>query len=83
MSDFINALNKVEPEIFKTEEKSVEQPDTNAMSLQDMKDYFDALKESIINDLKTEISETIKTKESNEKQPEGSQPEANDLAKEE
>ena len=82
MSEFINALNKVEPEIFKTEEKSVEQPDTNAMSLQDMKDYFDALKESIINDLKTEISDTIKTKENNEKQPTGIQPAAEELAKE-
>lgn len=82
MSEFINALNKVEPEIFKTEEKSVEQPDTNAMSLQDMKDYFDALKESIINDLKTEISDTIKTKENNEKQPTGTQPAAEELAKE-
>ena len=82
MSEFINALNKVEPEIFKTEEQSVEKPDTNSMSLQDMKDYFDALKESIITDLKTEISDTIKAKENNEKQPTGSQPEANDLAKE-
>lgn len=82
MSEFINALNKVEPEIFKTEEQSVEQPDTNAMSLQDMKDYFDALKESIITDLKTEISDTIKAKESNEKQPIGETPAANDLAKE-
>lgn len=82
MSKFIDALTKVEPEIFKTEEQSTGQPDTNAMSLQDMKDYFDALKESIINDLKNEISETIKTKESNEKQPTGEQPAAEESAKE-
>lgn len=82
MSEFIDALTKVEPEIFKTEGQSAEQQDTNAMSLQDMKDYFDALKESIINDLKTEISDTIKAKESNEKQPTGEQPAAEDLAKE-
>ena len=83
MSEFIDALTKVEPEIFKTEEQSVEQPDTNAMSLQDMKDSFDALKESIINDLKTEISDTIKAKENNEKQPTGEQPAAEVQAKEE
>ena len=83
MSEFIDALQKVEPEIFKTEEQSAKQSDTNAMSLQDMKDYFDALKESIINDLKTEISDTIKSKETNEKQPEGSQPTAEEQAKEE
>lgn len=83
MSEFIDALNKVEPEIFKTEEQSVEKPDANAMSLQDMKDYFDALKESIINDLKTEISDTIKQKENNEKQPTGEQPAAEEQAKEE
>ena len=82
MSEFIDALNKVEPEIFKTEEKSAEQPDTNAMSLQDMKDYFNALKESIINDLKNEISDTIKSKENNE-QPTGEQPAAEESAKEE
>lgn len=55
MSEFIDALMKTEPEIFKTEEEKKNNPDTSSMSLQDMKDYFDAMKESMMSEFKKEL----------------------------
>ena len=63
MSEFINALMKTEPEIFKTETEKQE-PDGTNMSLQDMKDYFDAMKESMMSEFKKEI-DAIKVQSSN------------------
>lgn len=55
MSEFINALMKTEPEIFKQENEKQEPTNANTMSLQDMKDYFDAMKESMMSEFKKEI----------------------------
>lgn len=54
MSEFIDALMKTEPEIFKTKETE-NNPNTSSMSLQDMKDYFDAMKESMMSEFKKEL----------------------------
>ena len=62
MSEFINALMKTEPEIFKQENEKQEPNNANTMSLQDMKDYFDAMKESLMSDFKKEI-EAIKVQQ--------------------
>lgn len=64
MSEFIDALMKTEPEIFKQEGEKQEPNNANTMSLQDMKDYFDAMKESLMSDFKKEI-EAIKVQSSN------------------
>lgn len=62
MSEFIDALMKTEPEIFKQEGEKQEPNNANTMSLQDMKDYFDAMKESLMSDFKKEI-EAIKVQQ--------------------
>ena len=54
MSEFIDALMKTEPEIFKTKETE-NNPSQSSMSLQDMKDYFDAMKESMMSEFKKEL----------------------------
>lgn len=64
MSEFINALMKTEPEIFKQEGEKQE-PNSANMSLQDMKDYFDAMKESLMSDFKKEI-EAIRVQSTND-----------------
>lgn len=61
MSDFIEALKKTDPEMF--EEKKMINVDEQAptgITLQDMKDYFEALKQSMTAEMKKEISETLK-----------------------
>ena len=63
MSEFIDALMKTEPEIFKQENEQTK-PDGVNMSLQDMKDYFDAMKESMMSEFKKEI-DAIKVQSSN------------------
>ena len=68
MSEFIDALMKTEPEVFK-EEGSVKEPNSpNTMSLQDMKDYFDAMKESMMSEFKKEI-DAIRAKEETVAEP--------------
>lgn len=62
MSEFIDALMKTEPEIFKQEGEKQEPTNANTMSLQDMKDYFDAMKESMMSEFKKEI-EAIKVQQ--------------------
>ena len=64
MSEFIDALMKTEPEIFKTKETN-DNPDTSSMSLQDMKDYFDAMKESMMSEFRKEL-DSIKAKNEEE-----------------
>lgn len=69
MSEFINALYKTEPKLFEEEKgdsKMInvdDQPTPTGVTLQDMKDYFDALKQSITDDMKKEILETIKAQQ--------------------
>lgn len=64
MSEFIDALMKTEPELFKQEGEKKESG-SNTMSLQDMKDYFDAMKESMMSEFKKEI-DAIKSQSTNE-----------------
>ena len=65
MSEFIDALMKTEPEIFKQEGEQKKEPDGVNMSLQDMKDYFDAMKESMMSEFKKEI-DAIKVQSTND-----------------
>lgn len=68
MSDFIEALKKTDPEMF--EEKKMINVDEQAptgITLQDMKDYFEALKQSMTAEMKKEISETLKAQAQQEK----------------
>lgn len=68
MSEFIDALKKTEPKMFEEpkEDKMInvdDQPQPTGVTLQDMKDYFDALKQSLTADMKKEIIETIKAQQ--------------------
>lgn len=70
MSEFIDALTKVSPEMFEEpkDEKMVnvdEQPPTG-VTLQDMKDYFEALKQSLTEEMKNEIKATLQKQDSND-----------------
>lgn len=69
MSEFIDALMKTDPEIFKDTEKmiDVDKQDPTGVTLQDMKDYFEALKQSLTEEMKKEIQATLqKQDESND-----------------
>ena len=70
MSEFIDALKKTNPEIFeeKTEDSkniNVDEQTQTGITLQDMKDYFEALKQSLTEDMKKEIKATLQTQDSN------------------
>lgn len=64
MSEFINALQKTDPEIFKEKKMvNVDEEAPTGITLQDMKDYFEALKQSMTAEMKKEISETLKAQQ--------------------
>lgn len=66
MSEFIEALQKTNPEIFEEPKMiNVDEQPTTGITLQDMKDYFEALKQSLTEDMKKEIQATLKTQDSN------------------
>ena len=67
MGDFIDALMKTEPEIFK-QTKDNPEPKPQGVSLQDMKDYFEALKQEMSDNMRKEIMETIKAQQTEEKE---------------
>ena len=60
MSDFMKALEKTEPEIFTPSKKEEVGQQINSMSFQDMKDYFEAMKENLMNSMKKDMDEYIK-----------------------
>lgn len=64
MSEFIDALQKTNPEIFEEPKMvNVDEQPTTGITLQDMKDYFNSLKESMTAEMKKEISETLKAQQ--------------------
>lgn len=62
MGDFIDALMKTEPEIFNQSKETPEQK-PQGVSLQDMKDYFEALKQEMSDNMRKEIIETLKAQQ--------------------
>ena len=60
MSDFMKALEKTEPEILTPSKKEEVGQQINSMSFQDMKDYFEAMKENLMNSMKKDMDEYIK-----------------------
>lgn len=67
MSEFIDALQKTNPEIFEEPKiVNVDEQPTTGITLQDMKDYFEALKQSMTEEMKKEISETLKAQQNND-----------------
>lgn len=60
MSDFIKALEKTDPEILTPSKKEEVGQQVNSMSFQDMKDYFEAMKENLMNSMKKDMDEYIK-----------------------
>lgn len=62
MGDFIDALMKTEPEIFK-QSKEIPEQKPQGVSLQDMKDYFEALKQEMSDNMRKEIIETLKAQQ--------------------
>lgn len=64
MSEFIDALQKTDPEMFKEKKMvNVDEEAPTGITLQDMKDYFEALKQSMTAEMKKEISETLKAQQ--------------------
>lgn len=67
MGDFINALMKTEPEIFEQSKEKTPEQTPQGVSLQDMKDYFEALKQEMSENMRKEIIETLKAQQTEQK----------------
>lgn len=67
MSDFLKDFEKANPE----PPKETTPPENNSVSMtfQDMKDYFEGMKQSLINEMKSEMSK-YKTPEPDKPEPE-------------
>lgn len=83
MSDFIKALEKTEPEILTSGKKAEVEDKVTSMSFQDMKDYFEAMKENLMNSMKQNMDEYMKqinSKQEPEQVPEQKEKEGNNDA---
>ena len=60
MSDFMKALEKTDPEILTPAKKAEAEDKVTSMSFQDMKDYFEAMKENLMNSMKQNMDEYMK-----------------------
>ena len=60
MSDFMKALEKTDPEILTPAKKAEVEDKVTSMSFQDMKDYFEAMKENLMNTMKQNMDEMMK-----------------------
>lgn len=60
MSDFMKALEKTDPEILTPAKKAEVEDKVTSMSFQDMKDYFEAMKENLMNTMKQNMDEYMK-----------------------
>ena len=60
MSDFMKALEKTDPEILTPAKKAEAEDKVTSMSFQDMKDYFEAMKENLMNSMKQNMDELMK-----------------------
>ena len=69
MSDFMKALEKTDPEILTPAKKAEVEDKVTSMSFQDMKDYFDAMKENLMNTMKQNMDEMMKQM-NNKQEPE-------------
>ena len=69
MSDFMKALEKTDPEILTPSKKEEVSQQVNSMSFQYMKDYFDAMKENLMNAMKKDMDEYMKQM-NNKQEPE-------------
>lgn len=59
MSDFMKALEKTDPEILTPAKKAEAEDKATSMSFQDMKDYFEAMKENLMNAMKKDMDELM------------------------
>ena len=73
MSDFMKALEKTDPEILTPAKKAEAEDKVTSMSFQDMKDYFEAMKENLMNSMKQNMDEYMK--QLNQKQEQNEAPE--------
>lgn len=73
MSDFMKALEKTDPEILTPAKKAEVEDKVTSMSFQDMKDYFEAMKENLMNSMKQNMDEYMK--QLNQKQEQNEAPE--------
>lgn len=83
MSDFMKALEKTDPEILTPAKKAEAEDKVTSMSFQDMKDYFEAMKENLMNSMKQNMDELMKQMNSKQEQqevPEQKEKEGNDNA---
>lgn len=56
----MKALEKTDPEILTSSKKEEVGQQMNSMSFQDMKDYFEAMKENLMNTMKKDMDEYMK-----------------------
>ena len=83
MSDFMKALEKTDPEILTPAKKAEAEDKVTSMSFQDMKDYFEAMKENLMNSMKQNMDELMKqmnSKQEPEQVPEQKEKEGNNDA---
>ena len=73
MSDFMKALEKTDPEILTPAKKAEAEDKVTSMSFQDMKDYFEAMTENLMNSMKQNMDEYMK--QLNQKQEQNEAPE--------
>lgn len=69
MSDFMKALEKTDPEILTPAKKAEAEDKVTSMSFQDMKDYFEAMKENLMNSMKQNMDEYMKQLNQKQEQP--------------
>ena len=69
MSDFLKDFEKANPEPTPPKENTPPENNSVSMTFQDMKDYFDGMKESLINEMKSEMLK-YKTPELENPEPE-------------
>ena len=83
MSDFMKALEKTDPEILTPAKKAEAEDKVTSMSFQDMKDYFEAMKENLMNTMKQNMDELVKqmnTQKQEQPAPEQTEKEGNNDA---
>ena len=78
----MKALEKTDPEILTTAKKAEAEDKVTSMSFQDMKDYFEAMKENLMNSMKQNMDELMKQMNNKQEQPapEQTEKEGNDNA---
>ena len=65
----MKALEKTDPEILTPAKKAEVEDKVTSMSFQDMKDYFEAMKENLMNSMKQNMDEYMKQLNQKQEQP--------------